>query len=212
MKSLSLLDKVLIELEHSLRTCHVKPPAGKRPYPALQNDYPDLDENQIRHVSGLMRVNNAGEVSAQGLYRGQAVTARDQHIKQEMLQAAEQENEHLNWCQTRLHELNAKTSLLDPVWYWGSFAIGLTAGTIGDKWSLGFVEETEKQVTEHLQQHLEQLPTQDDRSASILHQMKQDEMQHAENAHQAGAAALPGPIQAAMGWISKIMTYTAYRI
>lgn len=212
METFSLIDKLIIELEHSLRTCHVKPPVGKRPYPATHYDYHDLDENQSRQVSGLMRVNNAGEVAAQGLYRGQAVTAHTNKIEQEMLEAAEEENEHLNWCQTRLQELNAKTSILDPFWYWGSFSIGMMAGAIGDKWSLGFVEETENKVTEHLLDHLKRLPEQDDRSASILLQMKEDEMRHAESAHKAGAVALPKPIRDVMGLVSKVMTFSAYRI
>lgn len=212
MKTFSLIDRVLIELEHSLRTCHVKPSLGNRPYPA--KDIPDneLSEQESHHAARLMRINNAGEVAAQGLYRGQALTARKERIKTDMLEAAEEENEHLNWCQTRLKELGSGTSLLDPVWYWGSFSIGLSAGIAGDKWSLGFVEETEKQVTHHLQSHLQKLPEQDQRSRAILETMKEDEHKHAVNAHNAGAAKLPTVIQKTMNLVGKIMTFSAYRI
>jgi len=212
MRKKSLFDHVIIELEHGLRTCFVKPPAGPRPYPAAGEQQTVLDESEQSHVTGLMRINNAGEVAAQGLYRGQAVTARNKKVKQDMKVAAEEENEHLNWCQTRLQELDATSSILDPVWYWGSFAIGVTAGAVGDKWSLGFVEETEKQVTEHLQDHLQKLPPQDKRSHKILQQMKQDEMQHAINAHKAGAAELPAAVKSLMTLTSKIMTRSAYRL
>lgn len=214
MRKFSVFDKVFIELEHGLRTCFVKPPAGQRPYPAqkLELEPSDIDDSESKHVSGLMRINNAGEVAAQGLYRGQAITARNTDIKKDMLQAAEEENEHLNWCQTRLEELGARRSLLDPFWYWGSFALGLSAGVVGDRWSLGFVEETEKQVTKHLQDHLNRLPEHDRRSQTILNQMKQDEMQHAVKAQKAGAAELPSAIKSAMGLSSKIMTSTAYHL
>lgn len=212
MKSFSLIDRVLIELEHSLRTCHVKPSLGSRPYPATDLPDTDLSEQESQHTASLMRVNNAGEVAAQGLYRGQAITARKESIKADMLEAANEENEHLNWCQTRLHELGSGTSLLDPVWYWGSFGIGLSAGLAGDKWSLGFVEETEKQVTQHLQSHLQKIPAQDQRSRAILETMKEDEQKHAVNAHNAGAAKLPLVIQNAMNLVSKCMTFSAYRL
>jgi len=212
MKHYSLLDRIIIEFEHSLRTCHVKPPGGKRAYPAQSIDETELSEEENSHIAGLMRVNNAGEVAAQGLYRGQALTARNQAVRKDMLEAADEENEHLNWCQTRLSEVNARRSLLDPLWYWGSFSIGATAGMIGDKWSLGFVEETENQVTHHLEQHLQQLPEQDQRSQVILELMKQDEMRHATNAHKAGAVKLPAAIQKAMTAVSKLMTFSAYRI
>jgi ubiquinone biosynthesis monooxygenase Coq7 len=208
----SLLDHIIIEFEHGLRTCHTKPPAGTRPYPAIDTETPDLDPDEQTHTSGLMRVNNAGEVAAQGLYRGQALTARSGHIQQDLLLAAEEENEHLNWCQTRLDELHSSSSLLDPLWYWGAFGIGFFAGIAGDRWSLGFVAETEKQVTSHLQKHLQKLPPQDQRSQRILEQMKTDEMKHAVNAELAGAAKLPKPIKSLMGLVSKVMTTTAYRI
>ncbi len=212
MRPTSILDKLIIEIDHGLRTCFVKPPLGARGYPAKDQAESALDEQESNHIAGLMRVNNAGEVAAQGLYRGQAAAAHSEEIKSNMLLAAEEENEHLNWCQTRLEELGAGRSLLDPFWYLGSFAIGYAAGVVGDKWSLGFVEQTEIQVTDHLQSHLSQLPEQDLRSQHILEQMKADEMRHADNAREAGAADLPGAIKLAMGLTSKIMTKTAYRI
>ncbi len=206
------LDRFIIEVEHGLRTCFIKPPLGSRPYPAENQIEPQFDDAQKAHVAGLMRINNAGEVAAQGLYRGQAITARDQSVQQEMLEAAAEENEHLNWCQTRLQELDARTSLLDPIWYLGSFAIGATAGAMGDKWSLGFVEETENQVTEHLQEHLNKLPEEDQRSEKILSQMQEDEQRHAQSAHNAGAAELPEVIKFLMTSVSKVMKVTAYRL
>ena len=210
MRTNSILDNLIIELEHGLRTCFVKPASGPRPYPADAASEQPIEERESRHIAGLIRINNAGEVAAQGLYRGQAATARSEKVKQNLLTAAEEENEHLNWCQTRLHELGAQRSLLDPFWYAGSFAIGFSAGLIGDKWSLGFVEQTELQVTEHLQSHLDQLPEQDQRSEKILAQMQDDEMRHAVNARDAGAADLPLPIKAAMKRTSKVMTRSAY--
>lgn len=207
-----LFDHILIELQHGLTTCHARPPQHQRHYPARKIASANLSDAEQKQVAGLMRINNAGEVAAQGLYRGQALTARDRKISESMATAAEEENEHLNWCQQRLSELNASRSRLDGVWYWGSFSIGALAGALGDKWSLGFIEETEKQVCKHLDKHLSKLPEQDQRSRVILEAMREDEMRHAVNAHKAGAAKLPDPIKKTMGWISKIMTFSAYRI
>jgi len=210
MKHHSPLDRLLIEIEHSLRTSFVKPPT-RRPCPAAECAAEALDAEEARHAAGLMRVNNAGEVAAQGLYRGQAALARKQELQQNLMQAAEEENEHLNWCQTRLEQLGERRSLLDPLWYWGSFAIGAGAAAVGDRWSLGFVEETENQVTRHLENHLQKLPPRDDCSRRILEQMKEDEMRHAIQARKAGAAPLPGPVRRAMTLVSRVMTTTAYR-
>jgi ubiquinone biosynthesis monooxygenase Coq7 len=212
MRPVSIIDSLIIEIEHGLRTCFVKPVSGPRPYPADKDAYPELDDDESKHIAGLMRVNNAGEVAAQGLYRGQAAAAQSEQVKTNMLLAAEEENEHLNWCQTRLEELGARRSVLDPFWYLGSFAIGFGAGVVGDKWSLGFVEQTEIQVTDHLQSHLDQLPQQDGRSQRILEQMKVDEIRHADNAREAGAADLPAAIKLAMKLTGRIMTKTAYRV
>lgn len=206
------IDHLLIELQHGLNTCHARPPQHERPYPARKITSAELSDAEQRQVAGLMRVNNAGEVAAQGLYRGQALTARNSSVSESMATAAEEENEHLNWCQQRLAELNTSRSRLDGLWYWGSFTIGALAGAAGDKWSLGFVEETEKQVCKHLDNHLTKLPLQDQRSRAILQTMKEDEMRHAVNAHKAGAAVLPKSIKKTMDWVSKIMTFSAYRI
>lgn len=211
MKHYSPLDRLLIEIEHSLRTSFVKPPT-RRPCPAADCIGEELDADEARHAAGLMRVNNAGEVAAQGLYRGQAALARKRELQEDLMQAAEEENEHLNWCQTRLEQLGERRSLLDPLWYWGSFAIGAGAAAIGDRWSLGFVEETENQVTRHLEDHLQKLPPGDECSRRILEQMKEDEMRHATQARKAGAAPLPGPVRRAMTLVSWVMTGTAYRL
>lgn len=212
MRNLSLIDRLLDELQHGLATSHLQPAATTRAYPAKNTEEGELSALEKRHIAGLMRVNNAGEVAAQGLYRGQAFSARDQAISSAMTDAAAQENEHLNWCQQRLSELNQRRSLLDGVWYWGSFTIGALAGAVGDKWSLGFVKETEQQVCAHLDRHLESLPQQDRRSRVIIETMRDDEQQHAVNAEQAGAAELPNPVKTAMTLVSKIMTFSAYRI
>ena len=212
MRKLSFTDRLLCELQHGLSTSHLRPTAVARTYPADDVESGELSTAEISRVAGLMRVNNAGEVAAQGLYRGQALTARKQALSASMNEAAEEENEHLNWCQRRLSELNQPRSLLDGVWYWGSFSIGAMAGAAGDKWSLGFVKETEQQVCLHLDRHLQRLPAQDQRSRSILEAMREDELRHAVNAEQAGAAELPQAIKAAMTLVSKVMTHTAYRI
>jgi ubiquinone biosynthesis monooxygenase Coq7 len=212
LQKLTPIDSLLEELQHGLKTCHLQPPLQDRPYPADNVDQAPLSDNEQRHVAGLMRVNNAGEVAAQGLYRGQSLTARDPQIKATMNAAADEENEHLNWCQQRLTELKQERSKLDGIWYWGSFTIGAIAGIAGDKWSLGFVKETEEQVYQHLREHISKLPEADTRSRIILETMKHDELQHAINADRAGAAPLPGVVRLAMTAVSKVMTFTAYRI
>ncbi len=212
MRKLSFTDRLLDELQHGLGTSHLRPPAAARAYPAEGLEAGELSAQEQARVAGLMRVNNAGEVAAQGLYRGQAFSARKQAQSTAMHAAAEEENEHLNWCQRRLSELNQPRRLLDGVWYWGSFTIGALAGTAGDKWSLGFVKETEQQVCSHLDRHLQRLPEQDQRSRSIIEAMREDELRHAVNAQQAGAAELPSVVKTAMTLASKVMTFTAYRI
>jgi ubiquinone biosynthesis monooxygenase Coq7 len=207
----SLTDQLIAELQHGLKTCHSQPPLAARGYPAEGENSDNLIDTEIRLVAGLMRVNNAGEVAAQALYRGQALTASKQAIRDAMENAAAEENEHLNWCQQRLSELGANRSKLDGIWYWGSFTIGAVAGAIGDRWSLGFVQETEEQVSQHLKEHLSRLPASDARSRAIIQTMQKDEQKHADNARKAGAANLPTPIKSMMKWISRIMTTTAYR-
>ena len=165
-----------------------------------------------RHVAGLMRVNHAGEVCAQALYQGQGITARDPAVKTSMQASAAEEIDHLVWCEQRLRELESHTSYLNPFWYLGAFSIGAFAGLLGDKWSLGFVTETEHQVVRHLESHLDKLPPADVKSRRILEQMRIDEGRHATAAMEAGAAELPPPVKALMRVCSKVMTTTAYWI
>lgn len=213
LQKTSLIDLLISELQHGLKTCHTQPSLGGREYPAdTASDNPSLSETERLHIAGLMRVNNAGEVAAQGLYRGQALCAKDAALSESMKTAAEEENEHLSWCQLRLSELGHKRSKLDGIWYWGSFTIGALAGAVGDRWSLGFVKETELQVCKHLDKHLSLLPDEDGRSRAILKAMRQDEMQHAIEAEQAGASNLPAPIKYTMKLVAKVMTISAYRI
>ena len=160
----------------------------------------------------LMRVNHAGEVCAQALYQGQALTARRNEVREQMQQAATEENDHLLWCRQRLDELDGHTSLLNPLWYTGSFMIGAATGLLGDKWSLGFLAETEHQVVNHLESHLQRLPETDSKSTAILEQMKADEARHKASALQSGGSALPVPVTRIMMLMSRVMTLTAYRI
>jgi ubiquinone biosynthesis monooxygenase Coq7 len=159
-----------------------------------------------------MRVNHAGEVSAQALYKAQAMTARNEEVRETMWRSANEEIDHLTWCRNRLEELDGHTSYLGPFWFMGSFAIGVTAGIVGDRWNLGFVLETENQVIEHIEDHLQHLPEQDKRSRAILEQMKDDEAHHATVAVSSGAAVLPQPAKRFMRFMSRVMTTTAYRI
>lgn len=169
-------------------------------------------EADRRHAAGLMRVNHVGEVCAQALYQGQALFAQDPAIRAQLDEAAREEEDHLAWCAQRLQELNDRPSLLNPLWYAGAFAIGALAGRLGDKISLGFVAETERQVEHHLDGHLDKLPEQDTRSRAIVAQMREDEIRHGDNARQAGGIDLPAPIRQAMRAASRVMTATAYRI
>jgi len=205
-------DQLLINLDKAVSTLFGKPESTERPNPADNIKENEMQEGQISHITGLMRVNHTGEVCAQALYQGQALTAKLPKVRENMERAAMEENDHLNWCDTRLKELGSHSSYLNPLWYAGSFAIGATAGLIGDKWSLGFVAETENQVVNHLEDHMQQLPEQDLRSRAILEQMKTDEEQHRVSAINAGGAELPLPIKKIMGLTSKIMTTIAYKI
>lgn len=198
--------------DNALRTLASGHPGSDRPNPAQDEPIPELDRREQRHVAGLMRVNHTGEVCAQALYQGQAATARLPRIRRQMEISAQEEEDHLAWCAQRLQELNSHTSLLNPVWYALSYGIGAGAGLIGDRWSLGFVEETEHQVCEHLQTHLTRLPQQDARTRKILQQMHEDEARHANSAQKAGAMRLPFPVKKLMTAVSKVMTSTAYRI
>lgn len=172
----------------------------------------ELSADDKKHALGLMRVNHCGEVCAQALYQGQALTARNPQAKEALQHAAFEETEHLAWTEQRIRELGGHSSLLNPVWYTGSLVMGVTAGLLGDKWNLGFLEETEQQVGAHLDSHLASLPEQDLKSRAIVEQMRDDELKHAEMAHEQGAAALPAPIKGLMRLTSKVMTSTSYRI
>lgn len=205
-------DNLLINFDQALRTLIGKPLTSGRDNPADEQPELELSNADKQHVASLMRINHTGEVCAQGLYQGQALTARDEATKQSMETSALEENDHLSWCESRLKELDDRTSLLNPLFYAGSFTIGAIAGSIGDKWSLGFVAETEKQVEEHLTNHLKQIPPEDQKSTAILEQMRTDEIHHGEKARQHGGADLPNPIKKAMSLTSKIMTKAVYRI
>ncbi|MGI9272801.1 MAG: 2-polyprenyl-3-methyl-6-methoxy-1,4-benzoquinone monooxygenase [Woeseiaceae bacterium] len=210
-RDLTPLDRFFAGLGSALKT--VGAPAGRaaRTNPAEGITDTDLSDRAKSHSAGLMRVNHAGEISAQGLYQGHAAVARDESTSQQMQQAADEEFDHLAWCEQRLTELDARPSRLSPLWYAGSFAMGAASGLFGDKWSLGFIAETESQVCDHLSSHLEKLPDDDEKSRAIVKQMRDEEQQHGENAIAAGAAELPEPVRQLMRLTSKIMTRTAYR-
>lgn len=211
-RQFSLFDRLINQADSALRTVAGGHPGTLRESPVEGIEIPQLSDSQRRHVAGLMRVNHTGEVCAQALYQGQATTARLPRIRRQMEVSAQEEEDHLAWCEQRLTELNSRTSLLNPVWYTLSFGIGATAGAIGDRWSLGFVEETEHQVCAHLQKHIEQLPETDLRSRKILEKMHDDEAHHAQTARKAGALRLPTPVKKLMSAVSKVMTVTAYRV
>ncbi len=206
------LDQIIIDFDKSLAALFSNPGRQKRANPAAEHLSSAMTSAQLRVSQGLMRINHAGEVSAQALYQGQALTARSGRVKALMQHAAEEELDHLNWCKSRLDELHTHTSYLNPIWHLGSFSIGALAGLSGDKWSLGFVAETENQVESHLQKHLDILPAADNRSRLILEQMQVDEETHAQTALDSGAAELPAQIKKIMSLCSRVMTKTAYWI
>lgn len=186
------------------------PASAQRANPAQATAPVELPDDQRRHAAALMRINHAGEVAAQALYHGQALTARNPAIRETLRQAADEEGDHLAWCDERLRELGSRPSLLNPVWYVGSFAIGALAGACGDRVSLGFLVETERQVEGHLEDHLARLPAADTRSRRVLEEMKRDEVRHGDTAQAAGAAELPAPVKLLMKLTSRVMTRTAY--
>jgi len=208
----SRLDHLIISIDSALRMSSGAPVEAKRPNPAT--DVPDLvmEESQRQHAAGLMRINHSGEICAQALYAGQAATARNPDVQAEMQKAADEEIDHLNWCKERLDELESKPSLLAPLWYAGSFAIGAAAGLAGDGWSLGFLKETENQVEAHLANHITKLPAEDARSRAILDQMKIDEAKHAQMAEDSGAFDLPGPVRGLMKLTAGAMKAIAYKV
>ena len=210
----TLLDRLLTPADQTLRTlfaAHVaaRPnPAENQPEAAQIADKPDAR----RHVAALMRVNHAGEVAAQALYQGQAFVSRADATRASLMEAAREETDHLAWCAERIQELGGRTSVLDPLWYAGSFTIGALAGLAGDRISLGFVAETERQVVEHLDGHLQRVPEEDVRTRAIIQQMRADEERHGHNARLAGGADLPAPVRTLMKLTAKVMTRTAYWI
>jgi len=204
-----MFDRLIIEFDKGLRTLFASAPTS-RPVPGKELEEGGLNEADKHLSAALMRVNHSGEICAQALYQGQALTARNPQAKAALEQAAQEETEHLNWCETRLRELGSHTSYLNPFWYTGSLAIGAVAGALGDKWNLGFLAETERQVEMHLAGHLARLPAHDLKSHAVVEQMKIDEAQHASTALEHGGVELPMPIKLGMRFTSKLMTNTAY--
>ncbi len=209
-RAYSPVDSLLINLDQAVRTLFGQPQVTERPNPAKGLGDTELSEQERDHIARLMRINHTGEVCAQALYQGQALTAKLPEVRTKLERAAQEENDHLDWCESRIKELGKRKSLLNPLFYAGSFAIGSLAGAAGDKWSLGFVVETERQVESHLDDHLQQVPKHDDKSRAILEQMKKDEVGHANLALAAGGAELSAPIKLAMKLTSKLMTKSVY--
>ena len=203
------VDRLIVEFDKGLRTLFSQAHSA-RPYPDAELQDAPLDEAEKKHAAALMRVNHTGEICAQALYQGQALTARDPQVQRRLELAAQEETEHLAWTAKRVHELGGHLSVLNPLWYSGSLAMGAFAGLLGDKWNLGFLAETERQVGEHLQSHLQKLPVQDEKSRAIVQQMYVDETAHADMAVELGGAPLPQPVQFAMQLNGKLMTNTVY--
>ena len=209
----SPVDQLMMQIDNGLRTVFGKPLVTERPDPqdsVAAELKQTLSTTEKTFSARLMRINHAGEVAAQGLYQGQALTAKLPDVRDKMQRAAEEENDHLAWCERRIKELGSHTSYFNPLWYFGSVSIGALAGMAGDKWSLGFVAETERQVVKHLDEHLNTISKNDIESRAVLEQMKIDEGRHATVALEAGGAALPAPVKSLMTLTSKVMTKTAY--
>jgi len=204
------LDQIITTFDLGLRTVFASPHAA-RPYPGSGPEA-DLGEAERARAAALMRVNHVGEVCAQALYAGQALTAQNEQVRAELDQAAKEETDHLAWCEQRINELGGRKSLLNPLWFGGAFALGAAAGLLGDKWNLGFLAETERQVEAHLDGHLQQLPEADAKSRAVVEQMKTDEARHAQTAVDHGGAPLPSPVKWAMRLAADVMRQTASRI
>ena len=204
-------EQLILEIDHALRTIFV-PARSQRPTPGADLPEGEMSEQERAHACGLMRVNHVGEICAQALYQGQAISSRDPVLRDALRGAADEETEHLAWTERRISELGGRKSLLNPLWYVGALSMGLLAGRFGDKWNLGFLAETERQVEAHLNGHLEKLPGQDARSREVVDQMRIDEIKHADTAVNLGAAELPAPVKVAMKLAARIMTGAAYRI
>jgi len=205
------IDDLIVGFDKGLRTL-LAPARTSRPLPGKSLAEAEMGEEEKRLAAALMRVNHSGEICAQALYQGQALTARKLEIQQSLKQAASEETEHLNWCESRINDLGGRKSLLNPAWYAGSLAIGALAGALGDKWNLGFLAETERQVALHLEGHLQRLPVSDARSRAVVEQMKQDEARHATTALEHGGVGLPVPVRLAMKLSAKVMTGVAFRV
>jgi ubiquinone biosynthesis monooxygenase Coq7 len=205
------IDGLIAQVDRALRTVsNVAEASRASPAEALPDA--ELTEADRRHAAALMRVNHVGEVCAQALYQGQALTARDPNAREALERAAREEEDHLAWSAQRVHDLGGRTSLLNPLWYAGAFAIGAVAGALGDRWNLGFLAETERQVEEHLSGHLERLPAEDARTRTLVEAMRADEARHRDTALRLGAAELPPPVRLAMRIASGLMTRVAYRV
>lgn len=204
-------EQVIVEFDRALRTVFSNA-RSQRQIPGAGLPEAEMNDEERAHVCGLMRVNHVGEICAQALYQGQALTSREPSLRESLRGAADEETEHLAWTEQRLAELGGRKSLLNPLWYAGALSLGLLAGRLGDKWNLGFLAETERQVEAHLDSHLASLPEQDRRSREIVDQMRIDEIRHAETAVRLGAAELPAPFRVAMKLAAKVMTETAYRV
>lgn len=211
-RRLSFVDKLISNADQALRTLVPSAANSIVPSPAVKKDHAELSAQEQKHIAGLMRINHTGEVCAQALYQGQALTAKMPEVREEMQQAAQEEIDHLVWCEERLNQLGSRTSLLNPVFYAASFSIGAAAGLAGDKWSLGFVAATEDQVCKHLTDHLKELPESDGKSRAILEQMLKDEAEHGSNALAAGGHEFSAGAKKLMAAMSKVMTQTTYRI
>jgi len=205
------IDRLIAQVDRALRTVSNVVEAS-RASPAEALPEAELSDPDRRHAAALMRVNHVGEVCAQALYQGQALTARDPHARRALERAAREEEDHLAWSAQRVDELGGRTSWLNPVWYAGAFTIGTVAGVLGDRWNLGFLAETERQVEEHLSGHLERLPEADERTRTLVEAMRADEARHRDTAVRLGAAALPAPVKLAMRFASGLMTRIAYRV
>jgi len=205
------IDNLILGIDRALRTLSGGY-SPQRANPANDEAELELDDAERQHAAGLMRVNHTGEICAQALYEGQALTARSEEARETLLQAAQEERDHLGWCRDRLQELDSKPSVLDPLFYGASFLMGAATGLVGDRVSLGFVEATEDQVVAHLDRHMESLPAADHKSRAIIEQMREDEYRHGEEALARGGEQFPDPIKQAMTVVSKLMTQTTYRI
>nr|WP_024309679.1 2-polyprenyl-3-methyl-6-methoxy-1,4-benzoquinone monooxygenase [Pseudomonas sp. P818] len=208
----SPVDRLLLQADAALRTLLPFSGASSRPSPAIVQNETELSSEESRHVAGLMRINHTGEVCAQALYQGQALTAKLPEVRSAMEHAADEEIDHLAWCEQRIRELGSHPSVLNPLFYGLSFGVGAVAGLVSDRVSLGFVAATEDQVCKHLDEHLEQLPEHDAKSRAILEQMRVDEQQHANSALAAGGVRFPAPVKFGMTLLSKVMTKSTYRI